>query len=74
MSETKTVSLAGSKNVTWELVDKHAEKLGLDRSTYIQQLVEQDIYPKKYKKIRSLTDIIIILLCFVIIILLIAVI
>lgn len=67
--ETKTISLAGSDTVTWDLIDLRAKQLGFDRSSYTQQLYEKDIIKKKYDKIRNAMDLLIMLLGFSVIIL-----
>ena len=66
---TKTISLAGSDIVTWDLIDQRAKQLGFDRSSYTQQLYEKDITKKRFDRIRSVIDLLIMLIGFSIIIL-----
>lgn len=39
---TRTVSLQSS-NINWEIVDKRAEEIGLDRSKYTQMLYDLEL-------------------------------
>ena len=59
----RTISMAKSK-YTWDDIDNRAHKLNMDRSEYLQGLVEKDLNRKiDVKKI----DIVIVLLVFVVI-------
>ena len=63
MSETKTISLAGSDGLYWEDVDKHAKKQGYTTtSSYIQYLLEKDILGIKAKVKDKITYIILFLI------------
>ena len=72
MTEIKSISLAASQ-VSWDDVDSRSKNLGFnDRSSYIQYLIERDIFRKRMRDIRF-TEIMMILglaLCMVLIVVL----
>ena len=58
-----TISLSGS-NLTWEDVDNAAHKLGLNRSRYVQQALNQKIKGNKGERNKEIILYSIILLTF----------
>lgn len=72
MTEIKSISLAASQ-VSWDDVDIRSKNLGFnDRSSYIQYLIERDIFRKRMRDIRF-TEVMMLLglaLCMVLIIVL----
>ena len=69
MSDTHTVSMDASE-LSWDDADERGKKIGFkDRSKYIQYLIEKDIYKGKFDKLRSVIDLLIMLIGFSIIIL-----
>lgn len=63
MSETKTISLAGSEEIFWEDVDKYARKNGFTTTAgFIQYLLEKELLGLKTRFKDKLTYIMILLL------------
>lgn len=60
MTDTHTISMAGSK-LDWDDVDKRAKSIGFrERSKYIQYLAERDIEHKRFENIR-ITEVLLLL-------------
>jgi hypothetical protein len=62
MSEIKGISLDGSIDLNWDLVDSEVQRLGFkDRSKFIQYCIESVIFKKRFER-RYLIEIIILCL------------